>query len=273
MSVYDYVNERLLKAIERGIIPWERPWRCEGFGNPVTGGVYHGSNIMMAGIHNAINGFKSPHFVTMNQVNKLGAQVIKGEGKNYCMITKFDFIPDKKDPTKVIPMLRYYRLYNKEQTTLPRSLFAEPDVHININPFEYQYGYEGGPKVAYDQANRAFYNVEKDEVHLPAENEFKSESFLRQTLYHELAHSTRHPSRLDRKKKSYAKEELVAEIAAAFMMHEAGLEPMYENSGTYLAGWMSALEDDKTLFVSAAAKAEKAVKYILEHPMDAKIAV
>ena len=95
------------------------------------------------------------------------------------------------------------------------------------------------------------------------------------TLFHEATHSTGHPKRLDRLPKNaiaahfgseeYSKEELTAEIGAASIMNVLGLETAhsFKNSAAYIQSWLRALKNDKRLIVSAAARAEKAVKLIL----------
>lgn len=91
--------------------------------------------------------------------------------------------------------------------------------------------------------------------------------------YHELAHSTGHPSRLNREgyqtaarfgSESYSREELVAEFAATFLGHEAGIDPSrVEQSAAYIASWLLALRDDRRLAVVAAAQGQKAADHVL----------
>ncbi len=276
MSVYEYVNEKLFAIMDKGTIPWEAPWRMSRFSNPISGTVYKGINILLAGLFYMTNDFHSPYFVTMKQANGLQHQVIKGEGKNYCMIVKYFF--DDRFNEKGVKIgtkfkgLRYFKLYNIEQTTIPNNFFTQTDKPFSVNPFEFQFGYETGPIVKYDKIGESFYNKTKDEIHLPREDEFKTAQGLKDTLFHELAHSTMIDSRLNRNF-SHAKEELVAEIASAFMMHEMGLEVNYDNSGAYLRNWRDCCEKEPTLLVTAANAAEKAVKYIIERPMQTAVAV
>ena len=92
------------------------------------------------------------------------------------------------------------------------------------------------------------------------------------TAYHELVHSTGHKSRLDRLEQTaffgseaYSKEELIAEIGAAALINQTGLETSasFRNSAAYLQSWLQVLKGDKRFIVSAASKAEKAVELIL----------
>ncbi|MBR6571716.1 MAG: hypothetical protein IKK75_14805 [Clostridia bacterium] len=102
--------------------------------------------------------------------------------------------------------------------------------------------------------------------------QYTSVSEYYSTLFHELTHSTGHVSRLNRLSKeanfvseAYSKEELIAELGAAFLVNHAGLETdgSFHNSAGYIQSWLKALKDDKRLIVSAAGKADKAVAMIL----------
>ena len=94
------------------------------------------------------------------------------------------------------------------------------------------------------------------------------------TLFHEMVHSTRHKTRLDRLEtgvnthfgtESYSKEELVAEIGSASIMNLLGIETKksFRNSSAYIQNWLQVLRGDKKFIISASSKAEKAVKYIM----------
>lgn len=92
------------------------------------------------------------------------------------------------------------------------------------------------------------------------------------TVFHELAHSSGHPSRLNRLNNAaffgndeYSKEELCAEIAAAALVNHVGLETSnsLRNNVAYIQNWLRVLKDDKKFIISAAGKAEKAVNLIL----------
>ena len=109
-----------------------------------------------------------------------------------------------------------------------------------------------GVKLAITQSNEAYYRPS--------------------TLFHELTHSTGHKSRLDRiadmaafGSEAYSKEELVAELGASFLVNHSGLESTesFGNNAAYIAGWLSALKNDKRLIVTAAGAAEKAAQMIL----------
>jgi len=112
-----------------------------------------------------------------------------------------------------------------------------------------------------------------DYVTLPHLSTFDTPEEYYSTLFHEITHATSHQSRLARKSilepsyfgsHEYSKEELVAEMGAAFLCGFSGIEKFtIENNAAYIAGWLKALKNDKTLLVHAAAQAQKSADYIL----------
>ena len=124
------------------------------------------------------------------------------------------------------------------------------------------------------------YVPDADTVEIPSRETFQAEWRFYKTLFHELAHSTGHASRLNRQsltenrgryavgddRKIYCQEELVAEMTAAFLGAQAGIiEDGFENSAAYLHGWLEVLKvkDNKTWLVKAASDAQKAADYVL----------
>src|SRR5262249_24119193 len=126
---------------------------------------------------------------------------------------------------------------------------------------------------------RAFYTVTLDYVQMPERETFHSAQGYYATLFHELTHSTRHASRLDRRNENeaanvlrafgsedYSKEELTAEMGAAFLCAESGIanEATFNNSVAYIQNWLHALKNDKGMVISAARRAQRAADYILD---------
>ena len=133
-------------------------------------------------------------------------------------------------------------------------------------------GYVAGPAVNHDGGQQAFYRPSTDSVHMPEKTRFASVEEYYSTLFHELSHSTGHSSRLDRKLDTdpkpfgcadYGKEELVAEMSAAFLCSFAGIQPrVIDNQASYLAGWLKTIKADKKLIISAAGQAQRAADWI-----------
>jgi antirestriction protein ArdC len=120
------------------------------------------------------------------------------------------------------------------------------------------------------RGDRAFYSLDGDYIQLPVIEAFRDAESFYATLAHESTHWTRHPSRLDRSfgrknwgDEGYAREELVAELASAFLCAELGITPeVREDHAAYIASWLTVLKNDKRAIFSAAAHAQKAADYL-----------
>ena len=120
---------------------------------------------------------------------------------------------------------------------------------------------------------RAYYRPATDTVNMPERRLFPKAEHYYSVLYHELTHSTGHPSRLARETlrdmvafgdTNYSKEELCAEMGAAYLCGVAGIaNETVDNSAAYIAGWLSTLRNDPRLVIAAAAQAQKAADFIL----------
>lgn len=120
----------------------------------------------------------------------------------------------------------------------------------------------------------AIYSPSDDVIRLPAPNTFRSNEDYYLTLFHEMTHATGHCSRLDREgitqpvrfgSERYSKEELIAELGAAFLSNEAGLlnQVQFDNSAAYLASWIEKLKNDPRMIVSAASHAQRSADFVL----------
>jgi len=122
------------------------------------------------------------------------------------------------------------------------------------------------------RGNHAFYSVSTDTITLPPQHCFNSVDEYYSTLNHEAIHSTMAEHRLNRKAsiqvhkfgdEGYSREELVAEMGAAYLCAFAGIQNTLPNSASYIQGWLKALKDDRKLLVVASAQAWKAANWIL----------
>jgi antirestriction protein ArdC len=120
------------------------------------------------------------------------------------------------------------------------------------------------------RGDRAYYAIEADYIQMPVIEAFRDAESFYATLAHESAHWTKHPSRLDRDfgrkqwgDEGYAREELVAELASAFLCADLGITPeVMPDHASYIANWLTVLKNDKRAIFSAAAHAQKAVDYL-----------
>ncbi len=86
--------------------------------------------------------------------------------------------------------------------------------------------------------------------------------------YRHNGHWTGHASRLNRDhsgsfgSKSYAREELVAEMAGAFVCASLGIVPTVRHAD-YIGSWLELLREDNRAVVRAASAASKAADFLL----------
>lgn len=277
-TVYQIITDRILAKLEEGIIPWRKPWTSEA-GEPqnlFSRREYRGINVFMLGM----SGFSSPFWMTYRQAQAYGANVRKGEKSTPVVFWKFLDTTDKTTgEKKQIPLLRYYNVFNLEQVE------NMPEKHIptvSSSPREFS-PIEAAAKLVDSMPQRptirhgstgAFYRPSEDFVSMPRPVEFNTPEEYYSTLFHELAHSTGHASRLDRPEvsgnnsgfgsHSYGREELLAEMTAAFLCATAGIEnTTIDNSAAYLQSWMKTIKADTKLLVIAASGAQKAADFIL----------
>lgn len=280
MTAYEIVTEQILSQLENGTVPWRKPWRGSGWTprNLISRKPYRGINVLIL----ASRGFASPYWLTLNQANKLGGRIRKGEKSTAVVFWKQIKVEDVDAVTgertkKSIPLLRYYRVFNVEQTdgiVVPES-YAPATVEPIIEA-EKIVGTMPARPVIQHGGDVACYSPRRDVVTMPPRASFDGGEHYYATLFHELGHSTGHASRLGRKgvdgetlapfgSPDYSHEELVAEITSAFLCSESGIgSVIIENSAAYIASWLKALRDDRRMVVIAAAQAQKAADFILD---------
>lgn len=282
-AVYKIIADRIIESLDQGIIPWRKPWHEQGLPkNGIRNKAYRGINIWLL---NSTH-FQNPNWFTYKEVEKIGANVRKGE-KGYPVIF-WQMI--KKEMTaeggvvvmgsngqpkvSIIPLLRYYTVFNAEQCdNLPEKYFVKTQKPMNHNPIEEAEGiFKGMPsKPVVVTGDTACYRQLIDTVEIPSMTKFAKVEQYYSVLFHELAHSTMHPSRLDRKMKDskfgsqdYGREELLAEFSASYLCGVAGIEnTTLTNSTAYIQNWMKAINEDNSMIVFAAAQAQKASDFIL----------
>jgi antirestriction protein ArdC len=274
--VYQIITERIISLLEKGTVPWHKPWQGDSQmpKNLVSRRYYQGINLFL--LH--AMGYHSPFWLTFNQVIRLGGHVRKGEHACPVVFWKWlDGEEDKQGEAKRIPFLRYYSVFNVEQCEGLEFQVPEPEQPSRpCNPIE------AAQRIVNDMPKRpliklgqthAFYAPREDMVGMPWAEKFISDEEYYSTLFHELTHSTGHSSRLNRKgitertgfgTQNYSKEELVAEMGAAFLCGQAIIvHRTIDNSTAYIQGWLKRLKDDVRLVVQAGAQAQKATDFIL----------
>ena len=286
-SVYQIVTDRIIASLKAGVIPWEKPWQTPRFsGGPFprnlrTGKPYRGINIMLLWSC----GYSSPFWLTFNQAKQLNGSVRKGEKgaqivfyKQLHNRQKTDDEQTGKEDGHAPFVLTYHTVFNTDQCdglTLPQ--IEQPtqsnEVEVDETCEAIVSGWCGRPRLQLTSKMeyRAYYRPSTDSVHMPARARFADAPHYYSTLFHELIHSTGHESRLNRTFGArfgddlYSKEELVAEMGAAFLCAIAGIanENTERNTTAYIQNWISKLAEDHRLVVQAASNAQRAVDSIL----------
>lgn len=283
MDVYKIVTERVISILESGTAPWRKTWSGgDAPCNFISKKKYRGINSLLL----STTCFSSSYWLTFQQVKTLGGYIRKGEKSELVIFWKFfnqvsnsedsDGKFDNKKQSRP-PLLRYYRVFNIEQTEGLEKQLPEEQNEQPFTPIETAAriieAMPQRPRIEHKEQS-AFYSPLMDYVNLPRPETFSAPDNYYAVAFHELTHSTGHESRLNRAgvagaklasfgSEDYSKEELIAEMGSAFLCAEAGINSTLENSASYLKSWLKVLKGDSHLIVSAASAAQRAVDFIL----------
>lgn len=282
---YDLVTQVILDALREGSVPWRQTWTHEELPQSVKGHHYRGINALVTQVVAMLRGYEDPRWITFKRAKELGAHVRKGEKSTPVIFwgwtkgkrgqgesSETHDAEDREGQARCF--VRHYRVFNIAQVD---GLDLAPLVtHPPVPPLEaceaIHASYRGGaPDIRH---GRPAYNPTHDVVFMPARGAFESSEAYYATLFHELGHSTGHETRLGRPgvtdrhafaSHEYGKEELCAELCAAFLCSRAKIAPKTEdNSVAYLDHWIKAIEGDPSLLVGAAQHAQRAADWIMD---------
>lgn len=292
-----FVADKILSMLGKGAIPWEMPWTTVGEGcwSRATGKNYSMLNTLLiamqymernesnAALHDVLAEIKG-EYLTFNQIKEHGGSVNKG-AKSYKVIffqwmeKNTDEIDENGDAViKRYPILKMYNVFNlRDCSGIEQKHFNKEDTikfTANATAEEIVADYLAREKVTlkHERQNRAFYRATTDTIVLPEREQFNRAGDYYSTLFHEMTHSTGHPSRLNRitdtaafGSEDYSVEELTAEIGSASLLATTGLqdEKTFEQNAAYCQNWLQALQNDKRMIIVATARAEKAIQMIL----------
>ena len=285
-SLYDDITSKIITELEAGCVPWVQPWGTGAAAAPLampvnatTGRPYSGINVLLLWGAVIAGGFSGQSWLTFRQALSLGGCVRKGE-RGTTVVYADRFIPEDEkrrarevgEAANAIPFLKRFTVFNTDQCdNLPEDVAtAAPPVptgliDANVQSLIAATGIDfriGGKRAYYDPAN--------DYVQVPPPQAYFQAIDWHRTALHELGHATGHRTRLDRDlsgsfgSKSYAFEELVAEISAAFSCASLGVVPTVRHAD-YIASWLDVLREDNRAIVRAASKAGKATDWLLSH--------
>jgi antirestriction protein ArdC len=282
-SLYAEITNKIIAELEAGRIPWAQPWGTAAIKAPLamprnasTDRRYSGINVLILWGAVIERGFTGQSWVTFRQALSLGGNVRKSE-RGTTVVYADRFVPDDErrravetgDDARTIPFLKRFTVFNIDQCDgLPEDIakvappppeMIEPEARMLIAATGADFRIGGA---------RAFYSASSDFVQVPPPQAYFEPINWHRTAFHELGHWTGHASRLNRDhsgsfgSRSYAREELVAEMAGAFVCASLGIVPTIRHAD-YIGSWLEVLREDDRAIVRAASAASKASDFIL----------
>lgn len=287
-SVAEIITQRFIDALEGGRVPWVRPWDMWTSWSRTTGNDYRGANQLT---------LSGGEYITFKQAKEQGIQIKKGsksemivkytdykrtvtEEEAAQMVAEFKISPKQiehmengkcKVPARSI---KYYNVFNVETCTDAETKHDKQQKRHEWDAIEeaeaIAAGYieRDGLKVRVE-SNQPCYKPGLHEIETGRKEQFTSPAGYYSTLFHEMVHSTmktlKRPHGAAKGSKGYAREELVAEIGAAYIMSYLGIEDELTamNSNEYVRGWATKLGSDPNAILWAAPKAIEAANLIL----------
>ena len=283
-DVYSRITNKICADLEQGVRPWLKPWNAEHAAGRITrplrwnGTPYRGINVVMLWSASVTKAYACPLWLTFKQALDLGGHVQKGETGELVVfassITRSSTDDKGEESEREIPFLKGYTVFNAEQCDgLPAHYYAKAEPPTLTPPQRIEraerFFAATGATIRHG-GTRAFYAEGPDYVQMPPFETFRDAESHAATLAHEITHWTKHDKRLARDfgrvrygDEGYAKEELVAELGAAFLCADLGISPeVRDDHAAYIASWLKALRDDKRLIFTAAAHAQRAADYL-----------
>ncbi|REJ81690.1 MAG: DUF1738 domain-containing protein [Bacteroidetes bacterium] len=282
-DVYSRVTNKIIADLEKGELTWRKPWSSEHLASNVVRPLrfndepYSGINVLMLWACAVENGYASPYWMTFRQAQEMKAHVRKGEKASQVVYADKMIITEKnssgEEESRNVPFLKSYSVFNASQIEgLPEDFYKVPEVKIlnSEKRIEMLEEFFRNTKADIFTGFKAAYSQATDRIEMPPFESFIDASNYYATLSHEVAHWTKHPTRLNRdfnRKKwgdeGYAKEELVAELAACFLAADLGFEPVTRDEhAAYIQSWLKVLKNDSRYVFQAASHAQKAVEYV-----------
>jgi len=281
-SLYQEITDKIIAELEGGRVPWVQPWAAAKAPldmphNAASRHRYSGINIVILWDAVITHGFTTNAFLTFRQALGLGGNVKKGE-HGTTVVYAHRFTPDQErrraeaEGRKAgsIPFLKRFTVFSTDQCDglpgdvalppppIPEGLIQpEAEALIAATGADFRIG-----------GNQAFYAPGLDYVQVPRPDAYFDPINWHRTACHELGHWSGHRSRLDRDQTGafgstgYGKEELIAEMAGAFVCASLGITPTVRHAD-YLGSWLAIIREDNRAIVRAASAASKAADFLL----------
>lgn len=282
VDVYQRVTDQIIQAIEAGADKWEMPWHSQetAFRYPTnieSGKQYRGVNVLGLWASSYLQGFQESVWGTFKQWSEKGLFVRKGEKATIGVFWKRLDAPGEAEATGVLepeeqsgPRLvaRAFPLFNAQQIEGYEAPPLPETPHVERIQRAEEFFAALGAELRHGGV-KAFYRPEDDYIQMPPFEAFFDPIAYYSTLAHEATHWSGHKSRLDRDLKgrfgseSYAAEELIAELGAAFIAADLELapDPRPENAA-YIRSWLKVLREDNRAIFTASSHAQRAADFM-----------
>ncbi|MGI9375897.1 MAG: ArdC family protein [Tsuneonella suprasediminis] len=281
-TFYQDITDTIIAELEAGRVPWVQPWASAKATlqmphNASSNRCYSGINVLILWHAVVSRAFSSNAFLTFRQALELGGNVCKGAvGTTVVYAHRFTTGDERRKAAEEgrepgsIPFLKRFTVFNIDQCEglpdaytaeipqcEPAQILPEAEALITATGADFRIG-----------GDQAYYDVVNDRVCVPPPSRYFEPINWNRTAFHELGHWTGSRSRLDRDQTGafgsdkYGREELVAEMAGAFVRAALGIEPTVRHSD-YIGAWLDIMRADDRAIVRAASAASKAADYLL----------
>lgn len=291
-NVYQMVTDRIIEMMQQGIIPWRKPWHYGAIDDGQELAISYTSRRSYSMLNQWLLG-EPGEYLTFNQIKERKGRVKKGAKSRMVVFFKQQAYKETDPKTgeekiKTFPLLKWYSVFHIKDTEGIESKVpaapeeARPETPKGPDAIEAAEAViaaylsrETGLRFQNDKpTGKAYYSPSEDKVVVPMLGQYDCAAEYYSTTFHELTHSTLKACRCNREgenaraffgNEDYSREELVAEMGAAMLCSNAGIDSdrAFRNSVAYLQSWIEALRNDNKMIVWAAGRAEKAARYIL----------
>ncbi len=282
-DVYTRITGQIIQSLEQGIRPWVKPWNIDNTTGRIVrpmrhnGQAYSGINVLMLWSAAVEQGFTCPVWMTFQQAIEMKANVRKGQKGSLVVyankLTRTEDDGEGNEVEREIPFMKGYTVFNAEQIEgLPATYYTKPEpILTGPSRIDHAEAFFANTKADIRiRGGRAYYAIDDDFIAMPPIESFRDAESFYSTLAHESVHWTRNCKRLDRDfgrkawgDQGYAREELVAELGAAFLCADLELTPeVRDDHAAYLASWLTVLKNDNRAIFQAASHAQRAVEFL-----------